>query len=164
MAQSFQWAGVGFFQDEWYLIQKSVKKLLIETKCSHLRFWGKIFCSECDLYVVEMQTPIDLSTAVPGEEPRGDGINENLYLVTNDLLGTWKRLPDLKGEHIVNAKKIKKILTGNLENDIEAYPFFGEKEKYLIRAKIARITASTILAPKGVYKEAENSNCNITFR
>ena len=111
-----------------------------------------------------MKTPIDLSTAVPGEEPRGDGINENLYLVTNDLLGTWERLPDLKGEHIVNAKKIKKILTGNLENDIEAYPFFGEKEKYLIRAQIARITASTILAPKGVYKEAENSNCNITFR
>ena len=104
-----------------------------------------------------MKAVLDPSTTVPGEESRGEGINANIYWVTSDLLGEWKKLPDLKGEHIVAAKKIKKVLTGKLENEVEAYPFFNEKEKYLIRAQIARISAGTILAPKGVYKESENS-------
>ena len=156
MSQSFQWAGVGFSQDEWYLIHKAMKKLAIETNCQYLRFWGKLFCSESDLYIVEMKVGVE--TVVIGEEGRGEGINESLYMGTNNLLGGWKRLPDLKGEHVVNAKKIKKILTGDLERQVDAYPFFGEKEKYLIRAQIARISAATIIAPKGVYKEAENSN------
>lgn len=157
MAQSFQWTGVGFPQDEWYLIQKAMKKLAVETNCQQLRFWGKLFCSEADLYIVEMKIAVDIPTIIPGEEGKGEGINENVYMVTSNLLGGWKRLPDLKGEHVANAKKIKKILTGDLERQVESYPFFGEKEKYLIRAQIARISAATIIVPKGIYKEAENS-------
>lgn len=156
MAQSFQWAGVGLPQDEWYLIQKAMKKLAVETNCLQLRFWGKLLCSESDLYIVEMKMPLDSVTAIPGEEGKGEGVNENLYMVASDLLGGWKRLPDLKGEHVANAKKIKKILTGDLERPVDSYPFFGEKEKYLIRAQIARISAATVVVPKGVYKEAEN--------
>ncbi len=157
LAQSFQWAGVGFDQDEWYLIQKALQTLAAQSTCPKIRFWGKLLCSEEDLYVIEMKANLDLTIGLPGEEARGEGINSNVYWVTNDLLGDWTKLPDLKGEHIVAAKKIKKVLTGKLETDVDAYPFFGDKEKYLIRAQIARISASTILAPKGIYKEAENS-------
>lgn len=158
LAQSFSWAGVGFDNDEWYLIQKSLRMLSAQTQCSKIRFWGKLLCSENDLYVIEMKANTDPNYAIPGEEPRGEGVNSNIYWVTTDLLGDWKKLPDLKGVHVAGAKKIKKILSGNLEANVDAYPFFNDKEKYLIRAQIARISASTILVPKGVYKEeAENS-------
>ena len=77
--------------------------------------------------------------------------------MASDLLGEWKKLPDIKGEHVVAARKIKRMLTGELDAEVEAYPFFEAKEAYLIRAQIARITASTVIVPKGAYTE-ENSN------
>ena len=96
--------------------------------------------------------------APPGEEKRGEGINSNIYWVTSNLLGEWQKLPDLKGEHVAASKKFKKLLTGNLDAEIFAYPFFSEKEAYLLRAQIARISAATIIAPKGVYKEKEGAS------
>ncbi len=108
--------------------------------------------------MVEVKAPVDSTYApVPGEESRGEGVNANVYWVARDLLGAWTKLPDLKGEHVAAARKFKKALTGDLDAEVEAYPFFGEKERYLIRAQIARITASTVVVPKGIFKEAENS-------
>ena len=95
----------------------------------------------------------------PGEEKRGKGLNENVFWVTNNLLSEWQRLPDVKVKDIVQARLIKKILTGNLDAPVNSYPFFSGKEEALLRAQIARITASTIIVPGGVYapKAAENS-------
>ena len=103
------------------------------------------------------QGPDSSYAPVVGEEQRGEGVNSYIYWVAHDLLGEWSKLPDLRGEHVAAAKKFKKVLTGDLNADVEAYPFFEGKESYLIRAQIARITASTVIVPKGIYKEAENS-------
>lgn len=155
-ARMFQWAGVGFDMEEWYLIHKAVKNLAIQTKCTKIRFWGKLLCSKKDLYVIEMKANADENyDPIAGEELRGEGINSYIYWVSSDLIGEWVKLPDLKGEHIAGAKKIKKTLTGDLEENVDSYPFFEAKESFLIRAQIARISASTIIVPKGVYKESE---------
>ena len=133
--------------------------MAIQTGCSKIRFWGKLLCSKKDLYVIEMKPIPDPTIETPArEEKRGEGINAYTYWITSDLLGEWQKLPDIRGEHVVSGKKIKKLLTGNLEANVVSYPFFGDKEAYLIRAQIARITASTVLVPKGVWKEKEGSS------
>jgi hypothetical protein len=96
--------------------------------------------------------------SIPGEEPRGKGLNENVYWVTHDLLGEWEKLPDAQSKDIVAARNIKKILTGNLDNPVNSYPFFPGKERALLRAQIARITGSTVIAPAGAYELKEDNS------
>ncbi len=132
--------------------------MAIQSHATKIRFWGKLLCSHQDLYVVEMKAPLeDTYQPIEGEEQRGEGVNSCIYWVSHDLLGEWVKLPDVRGESIVAARKIKRVLSGHLEADVEAYPFFAGKECHLIRAQIARITAATLLAPKGLFKESENS-------
>ena len=50
---------------------------------------------------------------------------------------------------------IKKILTGNLNAEIDSQPPFPGKEKHLLRAQIARISFSCNLVPSGIYKVNE---------
>ena len=105
-----------------------------------------------------MKAPLeDTYQTIEGEEQRGEGVNSCIYWVTHDLLGEWVKLPDIRGENVAAARKIKRVLSGHLDAEVEAYPFFAAKEAYLIRAQIARITAATLLAPKGLFKEGENS-------
>ena len=102
--------------------------------------------------------------SIPGEEPRGKGLNENVYWVTHDLLGEWQKLPDAQSKDIVAARNIRKMLTGNLDAPVNSYPFFAGKERALLRAQIARITASTVLAPQGVFEPKEdNSKIKVSF-
>ena len=53
------------------------------------------------------------------------------------------------------SRKVKVLLTGNLERDIITNPFFFGKEKNYLRAQIARISHSTNLVPTGVWNVNE---------
>ena len=50
------------------------------------------------------------------------------------------------------SRKIKVLLTGDLERDIYTNPFFFGKEKNYLRAQIARIYFSTSIVPAGLWK------------
>lgn len=103
--------------------------------------------------------------SIPGEEKRGKGLNENVYWVTSDLLGEWHKLPDVQSKDIVDARNLKKVLTGNLDAAVTGYPFFsGVKERNYLRAQIARITASTVIAPAGVYQPTEANSIIFAVR
>jgi len=52
-ADMFEWAGVSFGEEETFKLQKSLKKLAVMSGASSLRFWGKVYGSEKDYYVVE---------------------------------------------------------------------------------------------------------------
>lgn len=125
-----------------------------------MRFWGKFLCRENDIYVIEAKAGQDEDYAsIEGEEKRGIGINENVYWVTSDLLKDWHKLPDARAIDIVEARQLKKVLTGNLDAPVNGYPFFAGKERNYLRAQIARITASTVIVPGGVFQPKEdNSN------
>merc|ERR1712205_195058 len=51
----------------------------------------------------------------------------------------------------------KMLLTGDLERPIFTNPFFEGTEKVYLRAQIARVSMSTTLIPKGLYKPVEDS-------
>eukprot|EP00831_Metopus_contortus_P006052 TRINITY_DN12280_c0_g1_i4.p1 TRINITY_DN12280_c0_g1~~TRINITY_DN12280_c0_g1_i4.p1 ORF type:complete len:214 (-),score=57.82 TRINITY_DN12280_c0_g1_i4:151-792(-) len=128
------------------------------TNCTRIRFWGQYLCKEQDYFVIEMKAnPDEGYASIPGEEPRGRGVNENVYWVTNDLLGEWHKLPDVQAKDIVAARQIKKVLTGKLDAPVKSFPFFEGKEEALLRAQIARITASTVIVPMGIYKANEEN-------
>ena len=86
----FEWAGVSFGEEETFKLQKSLKKLAVMSGASALRFWGKIYGSEKDYYVVEgdlnkSEEPVRNAQ----QEQRGDGCNRHVYWVTDNVLHDW---------------------------------------------------------------------------
>ena len=162
----FNSAGIGFGQQEAYLLQKSLQKLAAKEQCSFVRFFGKIRGTKADYYVVEAtaEGAADAENEGEGEgegageakdpdqEEKGSGVNKYTYFVSNGPFSPWSRLPDLGPTLIAAARKIKVLFSGDLERDIICNPFFFGKEKHLLRAQIARIVHSTVLVPKGSYK------------
>ena len=53
------------------------------------------------------------------------------------------------------------IVSGNLERAIITNPFFFGKEKNFLRAQISRISQSTTLVPRGLYRTVEDNDREI---
>ena len=98
-------------------------------------------------------------------EARGKGVNETVFWVTHNLLGDWIQLPDCRPEHIIQARKIKHMFTGNLNAEVDTNPPFNGKERHLLRAQLARIFHATAMVPKGLFvmDEGENGTQEVKF-
>ena len=102
---------------------------------SQLRFWGKIYGTNADYFVVEgTLAKAEEKAADPSVEKRGTGVNKYVYWVTDNLLDDWVQLPDAKAEHIVAARQIKHLMTGDLNASIDSNPLFPGKERHFLRA------------------------------
>lgn len=164
--KKFEWAGIYFGEEETYQLQKSLTKLAHQTKAKSLKLWGKILGSEKDYYVVEAdgaQESGEEGGAPPEEppadaEPKGTGVNKFSYFVANTAFGPWVELPVITPKHVLMARKIKHIFTGNLEANIITNPFFFGKEKHYLKAQIVRIAYNTGIVPGGLYKITEEEN------
>jgi len=169
-AAMFEWAGVGFGQQESLYIAMSLKKLSMESPAlERLRFWGKILGTQGDYYVAEgVMRPVGVapaSPALPGTpefdvEPQGEGVNSFVYWVSSSPNAPWVRLPGARASHIVAARSIKRLMTGNLDDPVLSIPWFPGKERNFLRAQIARITATCTLAVKGWYELDEEAGEN----
>lgn len=177
-ADILSWAGVGFGEMESYRIMTSMNRLaVVETPngVSSLRLWGKLHGTKADYYVVEAiaegREPLDDGVT---EDPGQEGANKYLYFVTTDLNEPWTKLPEVRPWHIMASRQIKKLLTGDLEEPVITHPLFPDgslepkpaegddekppapvigkpgREKQLVRAIIARISADTSVTMKGV--------------
>jgi hypothetical protein len=49
------------------------------------------------------------------------------------------------------------LFSGDLERRIITNPFFHKREKHLLRAQIARISFSTSIVPKGLFRLVEDN-------
>lgn len=78
-------------------------------------------------------------------------MNEN---PTNSL-EDWVRLPDITPEHVVQAQRIKHLLSGHLDSRLVTNPEFEGAEKVFLRAQLARIVHSTTLVPEGLWVKEE---------
>ncbi|MFS8160197.1 MAG: hypothetical protein ACMG6E_08310 [Candidatus Roizmanbacteria bacterium] len=84
-----------------------------------------------------------------------------MYWACNSPLEDWRQLPDLWTKDI-NAARLNKVsFTGDLERSIITNPFFFGKEKHFLRAQISRISHTTTLVPKGIYKLTEDNEREI---
>jgi len=143
----WEWAGVSFGEYELMLLHKSIKMHTLAAKADQVRLWGKIRGSERDYYVLEGTVGAgggedggeEGGAAAGGAEARGTGVNKYVYWVTNSPLDAWVMLPDLKPQDIINARRIKYIISGNINNKIYTNPFYFESEKTYLRAQISRI-------------------------
>lgn len=61
---------------------------------------------------------------------------------------------------------MKHVFTGDLNACVDGNPGFDGKERHFLRAQIARITAATVLCPKGLYEfpEPENEGDKVEMR
>ncbi|XP_055905289.1 radial spoke head protein 4 homolog A-like [Eupeodes corollae] len=84
------------------------------------------------------------------KEPVGSGLNRKTYFVTTSLSTDWQELPSVAPSHIKTSKIIKKYFTGDLNLNLR--PSFPGSEKHYLRAMIARISAGSLIAPKGFYR------------
>lgn len=102
-----------------------------------------------------------LSTTEPEEGKEAlegkDGANKYSYWVCSEVGGEWTRLPHVAASHVCAARKLRRFLTGDLEAPVPGHPPFHGREKHLVRATIARITAGTVLAPTGLFEPEEGA-------
>ena len=123
-----------------------------------IRFGGKIFGTGSDYWIAYGR----LSTSEEDSkdktlEPRGTGVNETVFWVTDNLLNDWVQLPDCRPQDLITARKIKHLFTGNLNADVESNPSFVGKERHLLRAQLARIFHATAIVPAGMFAEDEET-------
>ena len=148
--QKFGSIGINFSKKELLLLNKSLTKLATVLTNGNLTFFGKIFGSEKDYYIVqatEIDPPENFNYDNDMEKRKEDGVNKNVFYVTNDLSEKWLELPDVKPSQIRASRLIKYTLTGNLENPIYSNPTFIGTEKHFLRCIIARIYHGAKLMP-----------------
>lgn len=171
-AAMFAWAGVGFGQQESFHIAMSLRRLASEAPgLKDLKLWGKILGQGGDYLVAEgtLKMPEGAEAPPPAMpdtpeydvEPVGEGNNLCTYWVSEGVNAPWVRLPFARASHILAAKKIKRLMTGNLESPVLSMPWFPGKERHLLRSQIARIAATTTLALDGFYEKVEDSETKI---
>lgn len=88
-------------------------------------------------------------------EPTGRGVNRHVYFVSTDLADEWVELPPATPHQINVTRRIKKFLSGSLDEAVTSYPSFPGTERNYLRAMIARISAGSHIAPRGFYKAGE---------
>jgi radial spoke head protein 4A len=102
--------------------------------------------------------------AAPHSEAKGfeapdaevGGPNRATYWVTSSPTGMWTQLPKVTPNQITAARKIKRYFSGSLSSKISGHPPFPGKEIHLLRAQIARIDASTGIAPAGHFTASDD--------
>jgi len=162
-AHLLELVGAGLSKQEVYGAMMAMKKLGESAKYARAtcRFFGKVLGTHADYYVFET-TPQDAPEApeeVPGEVPTetASGINTFEYFVCNTLGGAFSKLPDVTPKQIKAARVLKKLVTGNLDAPVSAYPPFPGREAEFLRAQIARISHATVLAPNGFFVYDEDA-------
>lgn len=159
-----QWAGISFGEEETFRIFKAMKRLSKMSNAKNMRFWGKLFASKSDYYVIEGEVREFEEISLPRQyEPRGKGVNKYVYWVTTHLLDDWIQLPDANPDHIKVAKQFKHILSGDLNAEVKTNPPFPGKERHFLRAQIARIAHATTIFPKGMVEPDEENEGELKY-
>jgi radial spoke head protein 4A len=147
-----KWTEVGIVldNDTALLLYCSLIQLAETEIISAVRFWGIFRTPVGPLYVAEADIGLEFREADapvvgPYEVPVevGIGVNRFVYYVTRSPFDSWVRLPDARPSDISKTRKAVWNLTGDLA---AGAPAELTEDAYL-RALIARISSSTIIAP-----------------
>ena len=102
-AEMLEWAGVDFGEEDTYRMGRSFKRLAQMSGAESLQLFGKIYGTSKDYWIAcgKLNTAEETSN---GQEARGEGVNELVYWVTDNLNNDWVQLPDARPDHIVVAR------------------------------------------------------------
>ena len=128
----------------------SIRNLSAKLQAGMLTFFGKIYGTQKDYYIVQgadIDPKEDANYDNDMEKRKEDGINQYVYYVTNDLTSEWVELPDIKPSQLVGSRMIRYNFTGDLERQIYTNPYFKGQEKHYLRCQISRIYHGTKLVP-----------------
>ena len=148
--RKFSSFGISFSKKELLLLNKSITRLATVLTNGNITFFGKIYGTQKDYYILEateIDPPENFNYDNDMEKRKEDGVNKNVFYVTNDLFEKWVELPDVKPSQIKSSRLIKYTFTGNLENPIHSNPTFIGQEKHYLRCMIARIYHGAKLVP-----------------
>lgn len=148
--KQLSWSGIGLSEKESYLLRNSLRNLSSNLQAGNVTFFGKIYGTLKDYYIAEateVEPPAEFNYDADMEHRKEDGVNKNVFYVTNDLSEPWVELPDVKPNQIVASRKIRYSFTGDLNRPIYTNPHFNGQEQHLLRCQIARIYHGTKLVP-----------------
>ena len=148
--KKISWCGISLNEKESYLLTNSIRNLSAKLQAGMLTFFGKIYGTEKDYYIVQgadIDPKEDANYDNDMEKRKEDGINQYVYYVTNDLTAEWIELPDIKPSQLIGSRLIRYNFTGDLERQIYTNPYFKGKEKHYLRCQISRIYHGTKLVP-----------------
>ena len=150
-ANLLEWAGISFGKGDVYRLYLSVKKLAetLPGDVGRLRLFGKISTRSSPYYIVEGLSDGDPEGVDPAKQEGKEGANKYVYWVaqSTEASSGWVKLPHVTSDEVVTSRKFKRLLTGNLDAAVPAYPPFNGTEKNLLRAIIARIAGATLVSP-----------------
>lgn len=150
-ANAMEWAGVSFGKGETYRLYLSMKKLAetLPGDVGRLRLFGKITTRSKPYFVVEGLSDADQEGIDDKKQEGRNGANKYAYWVTQSTEASsgWVKLPNVTMADVVVSRQFKRLLTGNLDSSVPAYPPFAGTESSLLRAIIARITGATCISP-----------------
>lgn len=110
--QLLERAGLGFGDKETFKIYSAIKKLCQAKGASSMIFWGKVFGLKKDYYVVQAALEGgEEGEQPPNVEPKGTGINEKIYFVTNNIMdeNAWVELPTITPNHVIQSRRIRHV-------------------------------------------------------
>jgi len=114
-----------------------MKSLAVKSLSTNMRFFGKIWGSKSDYYIVETtgdqeaegeaeEGGEDAGEPEAGMEADGSGVNKYHYWVAPSSLSEWVKLPNLSPNDIAAARQVKVAFTGEINRPIYTNPhFFG---------------------------------------
>jgi radial spoke head protein 4A len=116
--KKLSWCGISLNEKESYLLTNSIRNLSAKLQTGMLTFFGKIYGTLKDYYIVQgadIDPKEDANYDNDMEKRKEDGINQFVYYVTNDLTSEWIELPDIKPSQLIGSRLIRYTFTGDLE-------------------------------------------------
>lgn len=156
-ANYLEWAGISFGRTETFRLHLALKHLAAKYPARQLRLWGKLLGADGDYVIAEgvMDPEGDEEDATDALgntiQKTGEGPNKFTYFVTTGAGDAWTRLPNVTPHQIIVARQSRRLLTGRLDAAVGGHPPFPGVELNFLRAKIAIISAATVLAPTGAF-------------
>lgn len=142
---------------------------MVETDAANIRFWGKIFGTHSDYYIIQgYLKSYKISTTLPYNETKGtEGINRDVFWVSNSILEDWYELPDITAEQLIASRNFKYQFSGDLKAKVRSFNPFPGKESHLLKCQIIRIMHSCNIVPEGYLRQdskVEGGKHNLKIR
>jgi radial spoke head protein 4A len=151
----YEWAGVSLGRADLYRLFLSIKKLSesLSGDVERLRWVGRINTRSKPYYIVEGLSSEEEEGVEDIKQEGKAGANKYAYWATQSIENAqWTKLPNVTMEQVVKTRQFRRLLTGNLEACVPAYPPFPGAEKHLLRAMLACLVGETSISPDGFFE------------